>query len=109
MKFPTSTSLLFLFTFISTLEACKCAGNTEGTIACCKSVGGSPSGDDCPANSISQRLSNFASCCGSLGQRSDCKCPVGCAKEELQAARKAVGLGALNDTEVLVALDGYVG
>ncbi|KAK6849127.1 hypothetical protein PG995_012960 [Apiospora arundinis] len=60
-------------------DACKCGSNLDATKACCRR----------------------------LGVRSDCRCPVGCRKDELQAERKAQGLEPLNDTELLAALHDY--
>ncbi|KAK3935743.1 hypothetical protein QBC46DRAFT_412725 [Diplogelasinospora grovesii] len=88
-------------------DACKCGGNVDATVACCKSVGGSANGDDCPANQISERLSNFASCCNNLGARSDCRCPVGCARKELDTARAAQGLPPATDKDVLNYVQEY--
>lgn len=92
---------LMALAFFSAVEACKCGGNVDATRACCKSTGGTPSGDDCPANQISERLSNFASCCRNLGARSDCRCSIGCLKSE----RIAQGLKPLSDKEAQSLVD----
>ncbi len=109
MKFHTI--LAAIAAIVSAAEACKCGGNIDATRACCRQTGGVPSGDDCPANTISERLSNFHSCCLNFGTRSDCRCPIGCLVAELEAERKAGGLPALNETQMLSYLksyDGYV-
>ncbi|KAF9872847.1 hypothetical protein CkaCkLH20_09710 [Colletotrichum karsti] len=106
MKFNILAAVTAL---IAAAEACKCGGNIDATRACCRNVGGVPTSNDCPANTISERLSGFASCCRGFGVRSDCRCPVGCAKQELEAARKKEGLTPLNDSEILAALSNYDG
>lgn len=96
--------LLFSFATIAILlgatHGCKCGSNFDATRACCKSAGGSVSGNDCPASGISERLSNFASCCNNLGSRSDCRCPRGC-RAEIDAERIAQGLSPLTDEEAV--------
>ncbi|CZR51797.1 uncharacterized protein PAC_01674 [Phialocephala subalpina] len=99
--------VLVFATFLAAIEACKCGGNIDATKACCRNVGGNPSDVDCPANQISERLSNFASCCNSLGSRSDCRCPVGCARNETDAAQSAAGLPLLTDAEVTSFVASY--
>jgi hypothetical protein len=107
MKF--TLALAALATIFTTINACKCGGNLEATKACCQSTGGVATSDDCPANQISERLSNFASCCNNLGARSDCRCPVGCARNETDAARAAEGLEPLSNEEVFKLVESYGG
>lgn len=106
MKFSVLVALTALL--VSASEACKCGGNTDATRACCRNVGGVPSGNDCPASSISERLSNFHSCCLNFGTRSDCRCPRGCRIAELKAAREKEGLAPLSEEEINAAVANYV-
>lgn len=107
MKF--NFAVIAIAALISAADACKCGGNRDATFACCRNVGGVPSGNDCPANTISERLSNFHSCCLGFGVRSDCRCPVGCLMTEVAAERKTQGLPAFNDSEMLNYLRTYEG
>lgn len=68
----------------ATASACKCGTNRVATEYCCRQAGGEyvPSAQDCKAGSMSERLSTFAGCCRRSGVRSDCRCPIGCTKEE---------------------------
>ena len=102
-------ALIAIAAIISAASACKCGGNLDATRACCRDVGGVPTSDDCPANTISERLSRFHSCCLRFGVRSDCRCPVGCLMSEVQAERKEAGLPAFNETEMLTYLKNYEG
>ena len=66
--------------------ACKCldgAVNIERTtqFCCLEQNGNYQSNGDCQAASISESLTNFASCCSSSGYESDCDCPSGCFAE----------------------------
>ncbi|KAF9071090.1 hypothetical protein BDP27DRAFT_1291818 [Rhodocollybia butyracea] len=63
-------------------HACKCLGagganNVGHTKSCCASLSGSfQGGNDCAADSISEHLSNFRSCCQRDGSvTSDCDFP----------------------------------
>ncbi|KAF9066290.1 hypothetical protein BDP27DRAFT_1297472 [Rhodocollybia butyracea] len=63
-------------------HACKCldaggANNVHNTKSCCADLNGSfQDGNDCAADSISERLSNFRSCCQVEGSvTSDCDFP----------------------------------
>ncbi|KAK8004194.1 NADH dehydrogenase (ubiquinone)-like protein [Apiospora arundinis] len=107
MKINTLLVLVTALLAPAATDACKCGSNLDATKACCHDAGGIPTSNGCPAGTISERLSRFASCCRRLGVRSDCRCPVGCRKDELQAERKAQGLEPLNDTELLAALHDY--
>ncbi|KAJ5205096.1 uncharacterized protein N7498_005975 [Penicillium cinerascens] len=49
------------------------------------------------------------SCCTSYGDRSDCHCPEGCARAELQAMHKAEGKAPPTDNEVNALLANYAG
>jgi hypothetical protein len=84
-----STSKMQLFNLMlvaaaSTLsvEACKCvnpnggANNVDRTRFCCKQNSGTFVSDDCRAGSISNRLSNFKTCCRGKDLNSDCSCPT---------------------------------
>ncbi|TPX10381.1 uncharacterized protein E0L32_008600 [Thyridium curvatum] len=102
-----SAAITAIAAFFSATEACKCGSNVDATRACCRSVGGNPTNDDCPASGISERLSNFASCCNSLGARSDCRCPVGCARVETDAQRLAAGQDPLTDEELAAYVNSY--
>jgi hypothetical protein len=103
------TVMMALTALFTAADACKCGGNQDATRACCRQVGGVPSGNDCPANTISERLSNFHSCCLGFGVRSDCRCPVGCLLKEMEAERRVQGLPELNDSEKLNYLTSYEG
>ncbi|KAH7076087.1 hypothetical protein FB567DRAFT_535428 [Paraphoma chrysanthemicola] len=65
----------------ATVSACKCSNNRLATESCCAQLQGNyiPEQEDCQAASISERLSNFASCCSEGNFDSDCDCPSGCA------------------------------
>ena len=73
-------SSIITFTIATMLSgtafACKCTTNgsedTARTESCCGSLSGTYSDGDCAANSISESLSDFRSCCGGL---SDCDFP----------------------------------
>ena len=106
MKFNV---LFTLAAFVTAAAACKCGGNEIATEACCRTSGGIMRGNDCAANTMSERLSTFAQCCRAFGVISDCRCPVGCAKRELEAARAAQGLPPLEDSEILAKLENYEG
>ncbi|QPG95580.1 hypothetical protein C2857_001274 [Epichloe festucae Fl1] len=88
-------SIVTVVAMVSSVEACKCVGpngnNVDATNSCCTQAGGSPSDGDCPSNLISQTLSNFASCCSGFQTKSDCTCPFGCARAELEAKAKKEG------------------
>ncbi|KAF9066378.1 hypothetical protein BDP27DRAFT_1227569 [Rhodocollybia butyracea] len=63
-------------------HACKCldpggANNVGNTHNCCSKLNGSfQDGNDCAANSISEHLSNFRTCCERSGSvTSDCDFP----------------------------------
>lgn len=104
-----TTILATLTTLLAaSVEACKCGGNIDATRACCRSTGGVPSGDDCPANQISERLSNFAACCRNLGARSDCRCPVGCVLAQENPVRLAKGLKPLTEAEAKEIAESYL-
>ncbi len=107
MKFQAA--LLAIAAILSAAKACKCGGNVDATRACCRNTGGIPIDDDCPADTISERLSSFHSCCDWFGTLSDCRCPVGCKMREIQAERVAAGLPAFNDTEMVAFLANYTG
>ena len=66
--------------FLVGADACKCVNggkNDDATRACCTQLRGNfRNGDDCQAGSISEKLSNFRSCCRSRGFTSDCDCPT---------------------------------
>ncbi|POR39232.1 Uncharacterized protein TPAR_00569 [Tolypocladium paradoxum] len=109
MKF--TVVILAVATLFSASDACKCIGpngnNVEATNACCQEAGGRASGGDCPAGQISQRLSRFASCCRNYSTRSDCRCPIGCAKQELEAEREAKGMPPPTEDEVQALVATY--
>jgi len=109
MKF--STTIISIAALLASAEACKClssvGNNVDATKACCKEAGGSVSGTDCPAGEISNTLSRFASCCRSYDTRSDCRCPIGCARKELEAQHKAEGKAPPTDDEVKGLLSKY--
>lgn len=109
MKF--FTSIITLVALVSSAEACQCisAGgvNDAATQNCCRQVNGRPEGNQCPANQIAQDLSKFASCCRAYGTRSDCRCPVGCARKELAAKNKAQGMSEPTDEDVLALMASY--
>ncbi|KAL3963258.1 hypothetical protein ACCO45_000262 [Purpureocillium lilacinum] len=109
MKF--STTIISIVALLASAEACKClssvGNNSEATSACCKEAGGSANGSDCPAGEISDRLSRFASCCKAYGTRSDCRCPIGCARKELEAQHKAEGKAAPTEAEIKGLLSKY--
>ncbi|TPX11930.1 uncharacterized protein E0L32_007428 [Thyridium curvatum] len=105
MKF--SSAILAIAVLFSTSEACKCGTNMDATRACCRDNGGSPTDSDCPASDISENLSGFASCCRYFGARSDCRCPIGCARLETDAHRKAFGLKPLSDPELIDFVNSY--
>lgn len=79
---------LFSLIFVSaatilSVQACKCvdpnggADNDVETAFCCAEEGGTfQDGNDCAANSISNELSEFESCCNGSGLNSDCSCPT---------------------------------
>ncbi|GJN78410.1 hypothetical protein PLIIFM63780_001904 [Purpureocillium lilacinum] len=69
--------------------------------------GGPANGSDCPAGEISNKLSTFASCCRSYGDNSDCRCPIGCVRKELEAQHKAEGKAPPTDDEVKGLLSKY--
>lgn len=104
-------AVLALAALLSAAEACKCVssiGNNEAaTRACCQEAGGSASETDCPADDISNNLSRFASCCRQYETRSDCRCPIGCARQELEAQRAAEGKAPPTDTEVNALVASY--
>ena len=102
MKFHAA--LVVIAALVSAAQACKCGGNVDVTRGCCTYAGGVTNDDDCTANTISEQLSSFHSCCSWFNTRSDCSCPVGCVRREVQAARKAGGLPAFNETEMLAFL-----
>jgi hypothetical protein len=85
------------------IHACKCLsldgfyydGATEGA---CNELGGQMNGNDCVADSISEKLSDFRFFCQLLGgQGSDCSCPIGC-REAITAEEdpEAVAAAAAN-------------
>ncbi|KAK2616959.1 hypothetical protein QQS21_000048 [Conoideocrella luteorostrata] len=109
MKF--SASIIAIATaFFATAEACQCHKgtglDTGATFDCCYSAGGKPTGDQCPAGTISERLSDFASCCRSRGAYSDCNCSQGCNKA-LDAMRESKGEAGLTDAEVQAVIAQY--
>jgi hypothetical protein len=69
-------------------DACKCTTDfgkgspvDAATKSCCSKVGGTYSGNDCEADSISNKLAQFDTCCevtSPEGMDSDCHCPLGC-------------------------------
>jgi hypothetical protein len=80
--------------FFNGAYACKCLDGKENitrtTERCCLEQNGNyVNGGDCAANSISESLSNFASCCASDGYDSDCDCPSGCFAEGDQRSNVA--------------------
>ncbi|KAJ6437155.1 NmrA-like family domain-containing protein 1 [Purpureocillium lavendulum] len=110
MKF--STVLISIAAFFASAEACKCIGpngnNVDATRACCREAGGTPTGsNDCPAGEISNVLSRFAACCRAYGTRSDCRCPIGCARKELEIQHKADGKAPPTNDEVKALLAKY--
>ena len=109
MKF--STALLSLAALLSSAEACKCVssiGNNEpATRACCQRAGGPARSDDCPAGKISNRLSTFAACCRKFSTQTDCTCPIGCVKKELEKENEAAGKAPPTDDEVKALLAQY--
>jgi hypothetical protein len=61
--------------------ACKCArsglDDPSSTQACCDFVGGNfQFGEDCQADSISEKLEAFSICCSNRNFPSDCDCPT---------------------------------
>ncbi|KAK8113285.1 hypothetical protein PG984_013811 [Apiospora sp. TS-2023a] len=62
----------------SAVDACTCDDNRTATYLCCHAAFGTLENHDCLADTISERLSNFAMCCVSSGARSICRCPIGC-------------------------------
>ncbi|KAL4746938.1 hypothetical protein BDW72DRAFT_197197 [Aspergillus terricola var. indicus] len=77
MHLPTFATLSLLALLSTPSLACKCFVNNRQdnsrTESCCRQLNGVfRDGNDCAANSISERLSQFRSCCG--GQ-SDCDFP----------------------------------
>ncbi|KAH7310056.1 hypothetical protein BKA65DRAFT_575854 [Rhexocercosporidium sp. MPI-PUGE-AT-0058] len=74
--------ILVAATAILSVDACKCvnpnggANNVGTTAFCCGQNQGTFITDDCRANSISNRLSNFKNCCRGSGLNSDCSCPT---------------------------------
>ncbi|KAM0250887.1 hypothetical protein ACHAQJ_008465 [Trichoderma viride] len=109
MKF--FASFIAVVTVFASAEACQCLSsegvNVASTFNCCREAGGNPGGDQCPANQISQRLSSFAECCKSYGDLSDCRCPKGCARAELQAIHETQGKAPPTDAEVDTLLAKY--
>ncbi|KLU86593.1 hypothetical protein MAPG_05605 [Magnaporthiopsis poae ATCC 64411] len=101
--------LFTLAAFVTAAAACKCGGNKFATEGCYQTWDGIIKGNDCAANSISERLSTFAQCCRAFGVISDCRYPVGCAKRELEAARATQGLPPLKNSEILAKLENYEG
>lgn len=105
------TSIVAIIAMISSAEACQCLSaigvNDAATKNCCREAGGSPSGNQCPAGQISQKLSTFASCCKSYGTRSDCRCPIGCARLELETKAKEDGTAPPTDDEVQALVASY--
>lgn len=66
--------------FAASTQACKCMDGDENsdmtvTTSCCSVAGGSAGSDDCNADSISEHLSDFDTCCGNSGLVSDCDYP----------------------------------
>lgn len=77
--------LLFLLLAFSahTTLACKCldgggVNDERSTYVCCNIVGSHAVDHDCPAKRISNKLSNFHSCCKGNALKSDCRCPKDC-------------------------------
>ncbi|KAJ7652334.1 hypothetical protein DFH06DRAFT_995101 [Mycena polygramma] len=76
-----SILIVAIAALVSSTEGCKCVANDvshpEATGPCCSSLSGDfNSGDgDCAADSISEHLSNFRSCCEGSGFTSDCDFP----------------------------------
>ncbi|UNI20918.1 hypothetical protein JDV02_006964 [Purpureocillium takamizusanense] len=110
MKF--STAIISIAALLSSAEACKCissiGNNVEATRACCQEAGSTAnSSGDCPAGNISNNLSRFASCCRSYDTRSDCRCPIGCARKELEAKHLAEGKVPPTEDEVKALLAKY--
>lgn len=105
------TSIVAVIAMISSAEACQCLSsngvNGPATESCCREAGGSPKGNQCPANQISENLSKFASCCKDYGTRSDCRCPIGCARLELEAKAKEEGTAPPTDDEVQALVASY--
>jgi hypothetical protein len=83
MKF--STPIIAIAALFASTEACQCLSadgiNVASTFNCCREAGGRPGGDQCPAHQIRKKLSNFAKCCRTYGDRLDCRCPMGCNDE----------------------------
>lgn len=94
MKFLSS--IVTIAALVSSTEACQCLStigvNEAATKSCCRAAGGSPEGNQCPAGGISENLSQFAACCRSYGDRSDCRCSFGCARKKLEEEHNAQGL-----------------
>ncbi|KAK6833196.1 hypothetical protein PG987_007890 [Apiospora arundinis] len=67
MKINTLLVLVTALLAPAATDACKCGSNLDATKACCHDAGGIPTSNDCPAGTISERLSRFASCCRRLG------------------------------------------
>ncbi|PWI66136.1 hypothetical protein PCL_05354 [Purpureocillium lilacinum] len=109
MKF--STTIISIAALLTSAEACKCLSsigiNEPATRACCQAAGGPANGSDCPAGEISNKLSTFAQCCRSYGTRSDCRCPIGCARKELEAQHKAEGKAPPTEAEIKGLLSKY--
>lgn len=103
--------MISIAALLTSAEACKCLssiGNNESaTSACCQAAGGPANGSDCPAGEISNNLSKFASCCRGYNDKSDCRCPIGCARKELEAQHKAEGKAPPTDDEVKGLLSKY--
>ena len=78
MRFSTLT--IAITALMAGAQACQCVNNgadIEKTRDCCERLGGNfVNGKDCQASSISEKLSNFRSCCRERGMTSDCDCPT---------------------------------
>lgn len=109
MKFLTS--IVAIIAMAASAEACQCLSadgvNEAATKDCCGEAGGSPDGNQCPADDIGENLSKFAQCCRDYGTRSDCRCPVGCARTELEAMAKKGGTAPPTDDEVEAYVASY--
>jgi hypothetical protein len=63
MQFFTAIAIAYM---ALTASACKCVQggtNDAATATCCTSLGGRQEGNDCVADTISEKLSNFRQCC----------------------------------------------
>lgn len=85
IKMHFFSSLTLVAALLLGANACKCVNDYvdyAATEACCSRLGGEfVNGNDCNADSISEKLSNFRNCCGESQLTSDCDCPT-CLQEK---------------------------